>query len=204
MQENESPRNPATPESTWKSMGADDVPLSMTTDDLCRKVRQRETRRIRVRWVAGLILIGCVIGFTHSVLTIDQAWIRLGWAWLYGGYGVLALTMDLRWPGRNAGEPCAAFLQREYAGKRDRLLGVRRDLILVILPAVFFSWLGGGPERGARSLGIDPASWLFHHSSGPWPFVVTGLVLAFIWHGYGKEAKKVEGEMEALRQHISN
>jgi hypothetical protein len=148
------------------------------------------------------VAIAFGIGFFYTVLTIDQGWIRLGWAWLCGGYGVLAWTMNRRRPRRHEEDSCAAFLQSEYRSKRERLLGVRRDLMLVILPAVFASWLGGGPAARAKSLGIDPESWLFLLSAGFMPWVVTAVALAFIWRGYGQEAEKVTREMETLKRQM--
>ena len=203
MHENEGTQNRATPESTWKSITENEVSVTMTTDELCRKVRERETRNHRVRRIEVLLAIAFGIGFFYSVLTIDQGWIRLAWAWLCGGYGVLAWTMDRRRPVRNEKDSCAVYLQREYKSKRDRLLEVRRDLMLVFLPAVLASWLGGGPAARAKSLGIDPSSWLFQ-LSGPLAWVIAALALAFIWRGYGQEAEKVTREIEALERHIRN
>ena len=42
MQENECPRNPVTPESVWQSIN--EGVITMTTDELCNKVRELETR----------------------------------------------------------------------------------------------------------------------------------------------------------------
>ena len=186
MQENEGPRNPVTPESVWKSIN--EGVITMTTEELCKKVRELETRRSRVRWIAVLLAMACGIGFVYSVTTIEQGWIRLGWAWLYGAIGVLAWTLDRRWPDRMAEENCVVFLRREYNARRDRLLGLRRDMMLVILPAILASWWGGGPAATARNLGIR--------------LLLAALTLAFIWHGYGKEAEKVKRDIEALPEPV--
>ncbi len=94
MQENECPRNPVTPESVWQSIN--EGVITMTTDELCNKVRELETRRRRVRWIAVLLAMACGIGFVHSVTTIEQEWIRLGW-----GLGSMTRLASLhgRWTG---------------------------------------------------------------------------------------------------------
>jgi len=63
--------------------------------------------------------------------------------------GVLCyLVGTLQYPPRRIGknETCAAFLEREYDGKRRGFLAIRR-LLFLFVPGIAASCWGGGPWR---------------------------------------------------------
>jgi hypothetical protein len=71
-----------------------------------------------------------------------------------------------------------------------------------MVPAILASWWGGGPALRLKALGVDPSSPQFQFASGPGPFIVIGLVLAFVWFSFGHTAKKASRQIEELRRAV--
>ena len=103
----------------------------------------------------------------------------------------------------SASESCASFLRRSFEDKRVGFLGIRRYLFLLI-PPILVSWWGGGGLAlrlsRLRAMGVDPSSRLYEFASGPWPFVITGVLLVLIWLAFGEAAKKASRELEELHR----
>ena len=198
------PESPG-PEEVWKAFDdteGEAMQIKMTTDELCARARSRESENVRFQWLAAVGLIVFGAAFSYNVFSNPHPWIRLAQAWLLGLMCFVAWTILREGPRRiRTNENCASFLQREFEWKRKRLLEVRRGLLLFI-PAFLASWWGGGPALKAKAWGIDPSSWLFQFSEGPWPFLIVGLVLTFTWFAYGREAEKAKREIEAIRRYI--
>ena len=201
MPQNDEPREPITPESAWKSLDEREEPMKqMTTEELCAKARWYDQQNVWAHWAVLAVILFLLGSFSYNVFHITDPWIRLGQAWILGAICLVGFTMLQRGPRRiAANEPCASFLEREFEGKRDGMLNLRRALFLLI-PGIAASWWGGGPAVRAKALGIDPSSWPFQFAKGPWPFVIVGLILAFIWFTFGKEAQKANLEVERIRR----
>jgi hypothetical protein len=202
MNESERPSTPATPESVWKSIPGKE-PASMDTqftpDQLCAMARSRERESIWSKRILLTILIGLAGGFAYNVLFGSQLWVRLSQGWL------LAWACLLVWRFRRgphplgAAESCASFLRSEFERKRSGLVEFRRYLFLLI-PPILVSWWAGGPAMRLRALGLDPSSRVYRLGSGPWPFLIIGMLLVLVWAAFGLAAKKATRELDELRR----
>lgn len=202
MNESERPSTPATPESVWKSIhGKEEASMdtTFTPEQLCAMARSRERECVWSRRILLFILIGLAAGFAYNVFSVSQPWVRLSQGWM------LAWTCLLVWglrrgPRRmNATESCATFLRREFESKRSGFLEIRRYMFLLI-PPILASWWGGGPAIRLRALGVYPSSRLYEFASGPWPFIIIGLLLMLVWFAFGLAAKKAMRELDDLRR----
>jgi len=201
MNESERPSTPATPESVWKSIEKEEasMDITFTPDQLCALARSRERESIWSRRVLLTLLIGLAGAFAYNVFSVSELWVRLSQGWM------LAWTCLLSWRFRggprrmSATESCASFLRREFEGKRNGLLEIRRYMFLLI-PPILVSWWAGGPAIRLRALGVGLSSWLYEFASGPWPFIITGLLLVLVWFAFGLAAKKATRELDELRR----
>lgn len=191
---------PFTPENVWKSMnGKDDTSMDIpfTANQLCAMARSRQRESIWSRRFLLLLLISLSVGFAYNIFYVTQLWVRLGQLWM------LTWTCLLLWrlrqgPRRmDATETCASYLRREFESKRSGFLEIRKWVFLLI-PAILASWWGGGPAIRLRALGIQHSSRLYEFASGPWPFIVTGLLLVLIWLAFGLAAKKATQELDQI------
>lgn len=202
MNESERSSTPATPESVWKSINGKEetnMDMAFTPDQLCAMARSRERESTWSRRVLLTLLICLAGAFAYNVFAVSQLWVRLSQGWM------LAWTCLLVWRFRtgprrmSATESCASFLQREFDGKRSGLLEIRRYMFLLI-PPILVSWWGRGPAIRLRALGVDPSSRIYGLVSGPWLFIITGLLLALVWLAFGLAAKKATYELDELRR----
>lgn len=202
MNESERPSTPDTPESVWKSINGKEeasMDITFTPDQLCSMGRSRERDNIWSRRILLALLIGLATAFAYNVFSVSQLWVRLSHAWM------LAWTCLLVWRFRrgarrvSATESCASFLRREFEGKRSGLLEIRRYMFLLI-PPILTSWWAGGSAIRLRALGVDPSSRLYEFASGPWPFIITGVLLIIVWLAFGLAAKKATHELDELRR----
>ncbi len=202
MNESDRPSTPATPESVWKSIiGKEegDMDVTFTPDQLCAMARSRERESIRSRGVLLTLMIGLAVVFAYNVVSARELWVRLSQGWM------LAWTCLLVWRFRggphrlSATESCASFLQREFEGKRSGLREIRRYMFLLIPPILVF-WWAGGPAIRLKALGVDPSSRMYGFASGPWPFIIVGLLLVLVWLAFGLAAKKAKREFDELRR----
>jgi hypothetical protein len=202
MNESERPSTPATPESVWKSINGKEeasMDITFTPDQLSAMARSSERESIWSRCILLMLLIGFAGAFAYNVFSANQLWVRLSQGWL------LAWTCLLVWRfrrgprGMSAAANCASFLRHEFEGKRMGLLEIRRYMFLLV-PSILASWWGGGPAIRLRALGVDPSSRLYEFASGPWPFIITGVLLITVWLAFGLAAKKATRELDELRR----
>jgi hypothetical protein len=207
MQEPERSREPATPEDAWISQKENEEPtmqIATTADELCAMAHSQEKLNVRARWIAAAVVALLVGGFLYNVFSVGQPWIRVGQAWTLGVICYLYGTMLEREPRRiRTGEPCANFLEREFENKRRGFLAIRRGLFLLI-PGIAVTCWGGGPVARAKALGLDPFSWQFQFATGPWPFLIIGVILAFVWFAFGKAAEKARHDQQDIRRSIES
>ncbi len=196
---------PSTPEGVWKSIHEkeeESMEMTITPDQLCAKARWRERENV---WALRLVLVLLILlagFFAHNVYAMTQPWVRLGQFWMIGVLCFYFVRLVRQSPRRmRADESCASFLEREFEGSRNTALEARRAIFLMV-PAILASWWGGGPALRLKALGVDPSSPQFQFASGPGPFIVIGLVLAFVWFSFGHTAKKASRQIEELRRAV--
>jgi hypothetical protein len=206
MSEPNGPRELDTPEAAWKSQGEEQqgsMHIILTPEELCAMVQSRE--KLNARVMAGVVVVTLALAaaLLYSVYRVDQPWIRAGQAWTLGVIVYLfgpAFERGRRRTG--ASEPCAQFLAKQHEERQHGYLRIRRRLFLFI-PGIVATWWGGGPLTAARAHGLDPSSWLYHFLAGPWPFVLTVMVLVLDWFLFGKAAEKAARDREELRRMIA-
>jgi hypothetical protein len=175
-----------TPEGAWKSQAEEQaMQIATTPDELCTMARSREKLNARVTAAVATVTVLLAAAFLYNVYRMDQPWLRLGQAW------TLAVLLYLFGPalggGRRrmiAGEPCAAYLERQHEERRSGYLRLRRRLFLLI-PGMAMSWWGA---PGAK----------------PWLFVMTGTALALVWFAFGKAAEKAAQDREEVRRSVGD
>ena len=182
-------------ERLWKSQKEE--PMQMTTEEVRARARTYETENVRVHrlWLA-LGALG-VATFVYNMVQFTEPWIRVANTSALGVLSYLVWRLTRNGPRRiGSAEPCVHFLQRELRGRRQTLLEIRRTSLL-FFPCLVAAWWGGGPVARTKSLwGIVPPRLLWFH--GIEPLIVGALVLAFAWFACGKQARKVEREIEKL------
>lgn len=206
MNDSERPSTPAKPESVWKSIDGKEetaMDITFTPDQLCAMARSRERESIWSRRILLMLLIGLAGAFAYNVFSVSQLWARVSQGWM------LAWTCLLLWrlrqgPRRlSTTENCTSFLRREFESKRSGLLEIRRYMFLLV-PPILASWWGGGGRaiRLSRlnAMGVDSSSRLYEFASGPWPFIITGMLLVLVWFAFGLAAKKATRELDELRR----
>lgn len=196
---NESER-PSTPEGVWKSIQGKDegsMDITFTPDQLCAMARSRERESIWSRRILLALLIGLAGAFAYNVYSVSQPWIRLSQGWMLAWTGLLIWRFRRRPPRASATENCAGFLRREFEGKRRGLLEIRRYMFLVV-PPILVSWWARGPELRMRAPGVHPSVGIYGFAAGPWPFIITGLLLVLVWLAFGLAARKAARELDEL------
>ncbi|MFZ1139568.1 MAG: hypothetical protein ABR881_18685 [Candidatus Sulfotelmatobacter sp.] len=202
MNESERPSTPATPESVWKSTNGKEeasMDITFTPDQLCAMARSREHESIWSRRILLTLLIGLAGAFAYNAFSVSQPWVKLSQAWMLGWTGLLVWKFRRGSRRMSVTESCASFLRRQFETKRSGFLEIRRYLFLLI-PPILAAWWGGGPTIRLRALGVDPSSRLYEFASGPWPFLITGLLLVLIWLAFGLAAQKATRELDELRR----
>lgn len=159
--------------------------------------RSRERETIWSRRILLIVLIGLAGSFTWNVVSFSQPWVKLSQTWMLAWTCLLLWRLRRRSRPLSAAETCAAFLRREFENKRGGLLEFRRSLFL-LAPPILIAWLAGGPAIRLRALGLDSSSRVFQFASGPWLFIVIGLLLALVWLAFGLAAKKATRELDEL------
>lgn len=207
MQEFDRPWKAATPESAWLSVdeqGELSMQITMTTDELCVMARSQEKLHVRTRWIVAAVLVAFAGCFLYNVFSIDEPWIRLGQAWMFGVMCYLFAENLQREPMRiGTNEPCAHFLEREFENKRRGFLAIRGRLFLFI-PGIAATCWGGGPMVRAKAMGLDPSSWPFRLVTGTWLLLIVGVILAVVWFAFGKAAEKARRDQQDIRRSIRN
>ena len=202
MHENE---RPSTPESVWKSIQEKEevsMEMTMTPDQLCAKARWRDRENVWVYRTGSVILVLFAGFFAYNAYFVTQPWVRLGQLWMVGLLCFYFVKLIRQTPRRmRTNESCASFLEREFEGSRNTALEARRAVLLLV-PAILMSWLGGGPALRLKTMGVDPSSWWFQVATGPGQFIVTGLILIFLWFSFGNAAKKASRQIEELRRAV--
>jgi hypothetical protein len=197
---NESEHTP-TPVSVWKSMngeGLATMDITFSPDQLCAMARSRERESIWSRRILLLMLIGLAAGFAYNVFSVSQFWVRLSQVWMLAWTGLLVWRFGHTPRRMSAGERCASFLRRELENKRSGLLEIQRYIFLLI-PPILACWWGGGRPAGRLSvLGVQPSSRLYGFASGPWVFIIVGLLLVVVWTAFGLAARKTTRELDEL------
>jgi len=187
MQEPDEPREPDSPETTWKSQPEDqtvDPRIALSPDELCAMVRSREKLNARVAFAVKAAMVIFAGAFLYNIYRIDQPWIRLGQAWTLGVIVYLFGPMFERGQRPSgASETCARFLERQHEERRSGYLLIRRRLFLFI-PGIAACWWGRPAPKG-------PGNWLF---------LLTGAALVLVWLAFGKAAEKAAHDREEIRR----
>ncbi len=192
MQEND--------ESVWKSQ--EDEPMRMTVEELCARASAYEKENVRGYWILFVLAVPMVGAFAHNFVRITEPWVRVGNVYVGVIFSYVVWTLLRKGPNRRlrlesgAAEPCASFLRREFASKRESLRSVRW-MVAMIFPGMVASWYGGGPRAMSKLLGIESSAYLRFQES-PWLLIVFAGMLGFIWFAFGKEARKIDQEIEKL------
>jgi len=211
MNESERPSTPGTPESVWQSIagkGERPMEMTLTPDELSAMARSRERESAWSRGMFLAVLIALGFAFAYNAISIGQVWMRLAQAWMFGWICLLVWRLRLRRGrgpgGRSAMESCASYLRREFEVKRRGLLEMRRYLFLLIPPILVSWWASGGHAPGVakvlETMGVGRSSSLYGFASGPWVFVICGVLLVVVWFAFGAAAQKAMREMEELRR----
>ena len=202
MQESE---RPSTPEGVWKSIQEKEevsMEMTMTPDQLCAKARWRDRENVLAHRTCSVMLVLFAGFFAYDFYITTQPWVLFGHLWMVGLLCFYFVKLVRQSPRRMmTNESCASFLEREFEGSRNTAVEARRAVILLI-PAILTSWLGGGPALRLKSMGVDPSSWWFQVATGPGQFIVTGLILTFLWFSFGNAAKKASRQIEELRRAV--
>ena len=187
-------------ESVWKSQ--EDEPMRMSVEELCARANAYEKENVRVYWCLLVLAVPMVGAFVHNFVRFSEPWVRVGNVYVGAIFSYVVWTLLRKGPNRRlrlgsgAAEPCVSFLRREFANKRESLRSVRW-LVALIFPGMVASWYGGGPQAMSKLLGIDsPAYRRFQES--PLMLIVFGAMLAYVWFAFGKEAVKIDREIEKL------
>jgi hypothetical protein len=187
------------PERAWKDQEGEQV--QMTLDEIRMRARAVEKKSMRDYWLVLALLAAFMLVAAVRFFQFSAPVVKMGLAF---GIGIF-LYIGLRWA-RN-GPPkrlqatanassCIEFLRTELERKRERLLEIRLTLLL-LFPAGAAGWWGGGGLEIARRLGID-APWYTRFQESPAPLVAFAGLLAFMWIGFGKEARAIRQEIEKL------
>jgi len=178
----------------WKSQ--EDGPMQITTGEVRARVRKYERENVLFYWVMLGLTPLFVAVFIYNLIRLRQPWLIAATAWTLVTLCYVVWRLVRKGPNRMVpGEPCVQFLRREFEGKRQGSIWLRR-FVLLLIPAVLASWWGGGPLRG-KALGVRPSWWpglLTEYE----PLIVTALVLAFIWFAFWREGRKAEREIQRL------
>ncbi len=170
--------------------------MQITIDEVRARARRYERENVLFFWVMLGLTPLFVAAFIYNLVHFRQPWLVAGTAWTLVALCYVVWRLVRNGPNRMVpGEPCVHFLRREFEGKRQGSLWLRRFVVLLI-PAILASWWGGGPLRG-KALGIRP-SWWPSLLKDYEPLIVTALVLAFIWFASWREGRKAEREIEKL------
>jgi hypothetical protein len=191
-------------EGLWKSIDEREetrMDITFTPDQLYALARSRERESVWSRRLLLSLLIGLAGAFAYNIYSVSQLWARLSQSWMLAGTCLLLWRFRHGPRAMDANESCVSFLRREFEGKRSGLLEIRRYMFL-LAPPVVVSWWGGGGRaiRLSRlgSLGVDPSSPLYEFARGPWPFVMTALLLVVVWFAFGLAAEKAARELAEL------
>lgn len=181
----------------WKSQEDDE--MDITSDEIRAKAYQHERHSVRVYWVLITITPPFIAAFVHNLIYFRDPWLRFGAIWAVAAFCYIVWHLIRKRPTRiQPAEPCAQYLRREYATKRDGLVWVRRA-VLLFFPAVVATWFGGGPLLRAKSLGIT-SPFVLHMLGGPAPLIGMALILALVWFAFSHELRKLDREIETLRR----
>jgi hypothetical protein len=179
----------------WKSQ--EDVPMKITSDEVRVKAIRYERESLLVYWVVMGLTPLFFAAFLYNLVRLREPLLIAG-----TGFG-LATWCSIAWkilrngPNRiSPVEPCLDFLRREFEGKRRGLLWVR-GCVLLLIPAVMFSWWGGGPVLRAQAWGTRSPRVL-SFLAGPGMLVAMAPIIAFLWFAFSRQARKVKGEIDKL------
>jgi hypothetical protein len=171
--------------------------------EICALVRRRERESLWGRRISLFALTGFAIAFAHNTWQVDQPWVRLGQGWMLLVIAVCLWNLIRnRTHLRAANDSCGSFLLRSLQMKRDGYLAFRR-IVLLIIPAVFASWWGGGAALKARAMGLNATSAYYRYLTSVWPMIATCVLLLLVWLAFRSAAKKASAEFEALRQRVA-
>ncbi len=186
-------------ESLWKAQEGEEV--QMTFDEVCVRARAFEKRSVREYWVV-LVLLGFLVAVMILYLfRFSEPMMRIGIA------SILAALLYMGVRGTRSGPPrrlragaqpdtCVNFLRSELARKREELLKGRWTVWL-LFPGMFAFWWGGGPVAVAKWMGTD-LPWLTRYQESPMPLIVILAVFACVWVVSGREARRIQREIEEL------
>lgn len=185
-------------ESTWKEQQTEHV--HMTADEVCTRARAYEKKIVREYWlVLGLLALFAAKAALYFI-QFSAPLARVGWAW---GIAIF-FCIGVRWARNGPPRPhvmsepdsCVNFLRSELKTTRERLLEIRR-MVLLLFPGMLAGWWAGAPVEIARRLGLD-APWYTRLQRSPAPPIAFALLLVFLWIAFGKETRAVEREIETL------
>lgn len=184
----------------WKAQ--EGVTPKMKSDVVCAKARALERKLKMEFWGVPIVLLLFAVKAALYFAQFPETWIRAGWAWgactlIYAAARWIQVGQPLGLNSAAASESCVDFLRIELDKKRTRILELRW-ILLLLFPAQFASWWGGGPVAVAKRLGVEWPAFLQFQAS-PAPLIGFALLLYFIWYKFGREAQTLQDEMKSLR-----
>ena len=173
----------------------------ITLKEVCTRAKKLQQKSVREFWTWMLLLGFLITVFSVYLVHFLQPLIRL--SCLSGISVLLYLGLRInrnRQPSRihAAARPqvCVDFLSAELGRKREEVLEIRWVMCLLFPGALGF-WWGGGPVGVLTWLGIDwPAVLWFYESPGL--LILFTVLLALTWIGCGREAQRLEREIQAI------
>lgn len=184
-------------EDLWKSQ--EEEQMQITTAEVRARALRYERENVRGYWILLALtpmLVAWIVYDVYDMIHLHKPLLVATTTWL------LVTLCYMVWRPLRSGprrmrpaEPCTQFLRREFEGRRQWALTIRRGILLLV-PAVLAAWWGGGPTLRAKGTGIK-ATWLLRVHQ-PVALIVTILVLAFVWFAMGNLARKAEQEIEKL------
>lgn len=183
-------------ERLWKVRGEGEMPLLV--DEICARARRREMLSVIAYWTVLGFTGLFATAFVWNLIQFRDPWLITGTGWALAALCFISWRLLRKGPTRiRPAEPCAEFLRRELESKRQGFLFIRW-LSVLLFPAILSSWWGDGPALRAKALGLQTPA-ILQFLRGPVPLIVSGLILAFIWFAFSRQARKVDGEIEQLR-----
>jgi hypothetical protein len=193
---NDEGRNPS---ELWRSQ-SDEPTQNFAREEVRAKARKYEREGViiyRAFCVVIPIFIAAFLYGMYNMMRLGKPWLVIG-----SGFGLVwagCIAWGLVRNGRRripAQEPCERYLQKLFERKCQGLLWLRKCTLLLI-PMVLASWWGAGPEIRAKTWGFQ-SRWLISALHGPAPLLVMGVVIAFLWWAFSREARRFEREIQQL------
>jgi hypothetical protein len=182
----------------WRNQ-EEDMPCN--TGRVCAKARKQEMLGIATYWVILGATLLFAAAFVRNILHFDNSLLVAGTGWALAALCFISWRLLQNGPNRmRTAEPCGQFLLRRLEAKRQDVRCVRW-LALLLAPAIVVCWWGNGPALRAEAFGFGSPVML-EMLSGPIPLIVAGLIIAFVWFAFSRQARKIQFEIDKLRAEL--